>query len=175
MTTGTMTMTGSEAARTLTEEEEGEAAVEIMDSRGQALEVITSSPAVAVVEDTTTTGEVKMIEDLGQDMMDREEAAPTTTIEEMTTEGGTTGMIREETMAMAILHMATATIPMVMAMLGRGESQTLALEVETILIILVLIWTTIGPVVVSLGVTMEAEVLDSNRDLLVCNLEQRCL
>lgn len=165
-----MTMTGSEVAKTSTEEEEEG---EIMDSRDQALEVIISNPAVVV--DIVTTGGVKMTEDQGQDMMDREEVALTTTIGEMTTEEETTEMIKEETMGIVILHMATATIPMAMAMPGLVGSQTLASEEETILTMLVLAWTMIGLVVESLAGTMEGEVLASNSDLLDCNLEQRCL
>ena len=167
-----MTTTGSEVARTSTEEE-GE---EIMDSRDQAQEVIINNPVEVVVEDTVTIGEVRMTEDQDPGMMVREEVDLTTITEEMTTEEETIGMIKEETMDMAIPHMATATVLMAMAMPGLGENQTLVLEEETILTILVLAWTTmIGPEVESLGGTMEVEVLDSNRDLLDCNLEQLCL
>lgn len=176
VTTGIMTMIGSEVVRISTGEEEEEA--EIMDSPDQELEVTISHPVAVVVEDTVTTEEVKMTEDQGQDMMDREEDALTTIIEETTTEDETTGMIREGTMVMATLPMAMVITLMDMAMPGLGVNQTPALEEEeevTTLTTKDRVWRMTGLEVESLVVTMEVGVLDLNSDLLDFSLEQLCL
>lgn len=176
VTTGIMTMIGSEVVRTSTGEEEEEEA-EIMDSPDQELEVTISHPVAVVVEDTVTTEEVKMTEDQGQDMKDREEDALTTIIEETTTEDETTGMIREGTMVMATLPMAMVITLMDMAMPGLGVNQTPALEEEeevTTLTTKDRVWRMTGLEVESLVVTMEVGVLDLNSDLLDFSLEQLC-
>ena len=169
-----MTMIGSEVVMISTGEEEE---AEIMDSPDQELEVTISHPVAVVVEDTVTTEEVKMTEDQGQDMKDREEDALTTIIEETTTEDETTGMIREGTMVMATLPMAMVITLMDMAMPGLGVNQTPALEEEEVTTLTTKdrVWRMTGLEVESLVVTMEVGVLDLNSDLLDFSLEQLCL
>merc|ERR1719394_132184 len=160
------------------EEEEEEEEAEIMDSPDQELEVTISHPVAVVVVDTVTTEEVKMTEDQGQDMKDRDEDALTTIIEETTTEDETTGMIREGTMVMATLPMAMVITLMDMAMPGLGVNQTPALEEEeeeTTLTTKDRVWRMTGLEVESLVVTMEVGVLDLNSDQLDFSLEQLCL